>query len=126
MARRRGQAVTFEGLDELLRDLADLGPEIIAATMRAVEAGSEQIRDDTRAGVRVDTGALRAGVEAIVNRKRQEARIGWRDPKLYYVLFEEFGTSSIPANPALFTAAEAERVRFPDRVAAEVRKAITS
>jgi HK97 gp10 family phage protein len=117
-------SVTIEGLDDLRRRLGELGEEIRRAAEKAVSDAADAVRDDTREQVRVDTGALRNGVKVYLRKADLSAEVGWRDPDLYYATFQEFGTSRIPANPALTAAAEAERSRFPKRVTADVRKAI--
>jgi HK97 gp10 family phage protein len=116
--------VEIEGLDELLKRLDQLAEKIEAAALRAVKEAAEAVADGARGNVRVDTGRLREGVTVIIDKENLSASIGWRDPKLYYAVFQEFGTSSVPANPALTAAGETERQHFPARLAAEVRKAI--
>lgn len=116
--------VEIEGLEELRRRLGELGKEIRQAAEHAVAEAADAVRDDAREQVRVDTGALRNGVKVFLHRADLSAEVGWRDPDLHYATFQEFGTSRIPANPALTAAAEAERRRFPKRVTADVRKAI--
>ncbi|GAA3223260.1 HK97-gp10 family putative phage morphogenesis protein [Actinocorallia longicatena] len=112
MARRRG----IEGMAQLRRQLDELGEEIRGAALEAVEEAAEAVRDDTRANVRVDTGAGRDGVVVQMDAATISAEVGWVDPDLYYMAFQEHGTSSIPANPALTAAAEQERRRLPGRI----------
>lgn len=116
--------VTIEGLDELRRRLEDLGEQIREGAVHAVREAADAVRDDAQQQVRVDTGKLKRGLKTYVRKARLEADVGWRDPSLYYAKFQEFGTTRIPANPALTAAAEAERRRLPDRVSADVRRAI--
>lgn len=113
--------VTIIGLRDLQRRLGELDEEIHDGAARAVEEAAEAVRDEARDQVRVDTGAMRLGLKAYVDDSDLSADVGWRDPDLYYAKFQEFGTSSITANPALTAAAEAERRRFPARVTARVR-----
>lgn len=121
MARTR---VTVIGLGRLQRELGQLGDRIHEGAAEAVQEAAEAVRDEARDAVRVDTGALRRGLKAFVRESDLEADIGWRDPDLYYARYQEFGTSKISANPALTAAGEAERTRFPDRVAEDVRREI--
>lgn len=116
--------VTVVGLGRLRRRLADLDEEIKEGAANAVAEAADAVRDQARDAVRVDTGALRAGLKTYVRPAQLSADVGWRDPDLYYAKFQEFGTSSITANPVLTAAAEAERTRFPDRVTQQVRREI--
>lgn len=116
--------VTVVGLGRLRRRLADLDDEIHTGAANAVTEAAEAVRDEARDAVRVDTGALRRGLKAFVDEGALSADVGWRDPDLYYAQYQEFGTSSISANPALTAAAEAERGRFPGRVTEDVRREI--
>ncbi|MCD0450768.1 HK97 gp10 family phage protein [Actinocorallia sp. API 0066] len=114
----------MSGLPELMRELDRLGARIEAGVLKAVEESAQAVRTDARGAVRVDTGRLQRGLTVRVDRARLLAEVGWFDPKLYYAAFQEHGTSSIPANPALTSAAESERPRFPRRLAAEIEREI--
>lgn len=118
------QNVTIEGLAELRQRLEEVGEQIREAAGKAIEDAANATRDDAREQVRVDTGKLRRGLKAFVRKSELTADVGWRDPDLYYAKFQEFGTSKIPANPALTAAAEAERRRLPGRITEDVRRAI--
>ena len=120
MARRIG----VEGLDELKKRLDRLGEQIEAGVLKAVEESAQAVRTDARSSVRVDTGRLQRGLIVRINRSKLTAEVGWFDKDLYYAAFQEFGTSSVPANPALTGAAEAERPRFVRRLTEEVRREI--
>lgn len=121
MARVR---VTVEGWGRLKRRLNELPEDVRRGALDAVEEGARAVQSETRERVRVRTGALRNGVKVRVNERWLRADVGWSDPELYYAKYQEFGTSKITANPALTTAGEAERRRFPGRVSEEVRKEI--
>lgn len=116
--------VVIEGLPELRRRLEELGEEIRKGAVKAIRDAADAVRDDAREQVRVDTGALKRGLKTYVRPAKLEADVGWRDPQLYYAKFQEFGTTRIPANPALTAAAEAERRRLPGRISEDVRRAI--
>lgn len=118
------QRVTIVGWDRLVRQLNELPDEIRGGALKAVEDGARDVQNEARDAVRVRTGAMRRGLKARVRPDLLRADVGWTDPDLYYAKFQEFGTSSITANPALTVAAEAERRRFPRRISAEVRAAI--
>ena len=118
------ETVTIEGLERLRDRLEELGEQIRAAAEKAIRDAADAVRDDAREQVRVDTGKMRNGLKAYVRKSDLTAEVGWRDPKLYYAKFQEFGTTRISANPALTAAAEAERRRLPGRVSEDVRRAI--
>lgn len=118
MARRR---VTVEGLGQLRRRLDQLDEQIRAGVNKAVRESAKAVREDAAGRVRVDTGRLRDELLAVVNERRLSAEVGWFDDDLYYARYHEFGTSSIPANPVLATAAERERRRFVRRLTEDVR-----
>lgn len=115
---------TVTGIDKLSGDLTRLSKQIRESVRPAVKQSAEAVRQETRSGVRVDTGALRDGVEVRLVDDDLSAEVGWTDPDLYYATFQEHGTSKIPANPALTAAAEIERRRFLDRVSDRVREAL--
>lgn len=121
MARGRA-TVRIVGLAQLRERLADLEPELIEASKRAVEASAEAVRDETRQNVRVDTGNLRDKVAIRYSSDHLKASVGWKDRADWYAITQELGTKSIPAHPALGPAAESERTRFEARLRAEVER----
>jgi HK97 gp10 family phage protein len=122
MARRRGATVRITGLDQLRERLAELEPQLVEASKRAVEASAEAVRDDTRQNVRVKTGNLRDKVAIHYSSDHLKASVGWKDRADWYAVAQELGTKSIPAQPALGPAAEAERARFEARLRAEIER----
>lgn len=125
MARRRGRGgatVRIVGLEQLRNRLAELEPELVEASKRAVEASAEAVRDETRQNVRVKTGNLRDKVGIHYSSDHLKAAVGWKDRADWYAAAQEFGTKSIPAQPALGPAMEAERARFEARLRAEVER----
>jgi len=120
MARR----VTIEGWGRLKQRFHELPEEIRRGALNAVEDAARAVQSEARDMVRVRTGALRNGLKVRVNERWLRADVGWTDPELYYAKFQEFGTSKITANPALTTAGEAERRRFPGRISEDVRREI--
>lgn len=124
MARGSGIRVEIQGLGRLRERLAELAPEITAAGKKAVKESAEAIRDDAKQGVRVDSGNLRDSTDIKYEDDGQRAEIGWRDSDDMYASLHEHGTRKIPARPVLGPALEAERTKFPERIAAEVRKVL--
>ncbi|MFJ6615456.1 HK97-gp10 family putative phage morphogenesis protein [Streptomyces sp. NPDC091289] len=117
--------VSIEGLDALRDQLADLTPTIRAAGFKALEASADAIRADASRGVRVDTRNLQRSVKARLHNNRLRAEIGWWDRDDFYAILHEFGTRKIPARPALGPALAAERSKLPQRIQAEVRRALS-
>lgn len=122
MPRSGGIRVQVEGGDRLRRRLEDLEPELIEACKDAIAASAEQVQRETAASVRVDSGRLRRTVRIRYGAGGLIAQVGWFDADSYYAVFHEFGTSSIPAQPALQPALEGERNELPDRIRTEIRR----
>ncbi|MGK5529362.1 HK97-gp10 family putative phage morphogenesis protein [Streptomyces sp. URMC 129] len=127
MARRRGRrrggiTVRVRGAEDLLRRLEELPEEVLAALLHALKGTAEATRDGTAQRVRVDTGNLRDSVGIRYDGLRAE--VGWFDRQDLYALFTEFGTSSMPAQPALGPSLEEQRAQLVVRVRDEVRKAL--
>jgi len=123
MARRSRQTVTIDGLQELRRRLREVPDEVKDGARDAINEGAEAIRRDVERNVRVDTGRAREAVRVFSGWAfGLAADVGWKDPDVYYMKFNEFGTESIAADPVLTRAAEEERHRFPGRVGDSVRR----
>ncbi|GEC02954.1 hypothetical protein SSP24_06090 [Streptomyces spinoverrucosus] len=121
MARRGRVTVRVSGRDRLRRRLEDLPEDIGQALRKGVRESAEAVRDDTKRGVRVDTGNLRDNVGIEYEEDGLVATVGWHEDSEYYAVFHERGTRSIPAQPALGPALERERARYRARLTAEVR-----
>lgn len=112
----RGKGFRVEGADQLRAQLARLPEEIRKAERDAIAESAAVVEADQKAAMRVDTGAARAGVETRMASDGLSAEIGVFDPKLYYVVFQEFGTSEVPADPWAQPAAETERTKLTGRI----------
>lgn len=123
--RGRGDfTVRIEGIDRLRERIEALPDDVKDALRRAVREAAESVQADTRQAVRHDSGDLSTGVKVRYTTNQLAAQVGWRrgDLAAQYAAHHEFGTSSIPANPALTSAAEAERRRLVRRVTELVRR----
>lgn len=116
-----GKGIRVEGADKLRAQLAALPEEIRKGARQAIAESADAVRADEQAAMRVDTGAARAGVETRMAGDGLSAEIGVFDKDLYYVVFLEFGTSSIPAKPWATPAAEAERSKLRGRIERAVK-----
>ncbi|MFE6223329.1 HK97 gp10 family phage protein [Streptomyces sp. NPDC057854] len=112
------------GLPSVQQQLGRLPDAIEQACARALAESADAIVGDVRANVRKDTRALAEGAGSRLATNRLRADVGWWLPEHSYAKYPELGTRRRAAQPSLLPAAEAERRRFPDRVAAEINKAI--
>lgn len=122
--RRSGITVTIEGLPELRRRLEEMPTEVRAACFRALRASAGAIVDGTKDNVKIDTGNLKGSVKARFENSRLRAEVGWWDRDDTYAVWQEFGTRRMPARPSLGPALEQEKQHLPDRIKAEVRRAV--
>lgn len=130
MARRRRRRrspvrMQVHGMDSLRESLEALAPLLLEASRAAVEASAEAVQEQTRDGVRVDTGNLRDHVGITYARGGLAAKVGWKDRSDWYATIHEFGSQKITAQPALGPALEQERARFEDRLKIEVRRVLS-
>ena len=111
-----------EGLDKLLRQLKELGPEII----EAAEAGLSEVAGDAKTEmqqrVRVDTGRLRDSIR--VRGEGMDLNVGPGDEEKDKALANEFGTRHMPAQPYVLPAAEQARKEMPKVIGEHVRKVL--
>jgi HK97 gp10 family phage protein len=118
---KRGKApkvtVTVEGLDRLRSRLEKLPDEMRKGAEKAVRDETEEVAQDMRDSVPVDTGALRDGMQA-----ESDGLSGKATSTAAHSWVVEAGSSKMPARPFAQPAAERSRVRFPDRVSAAVRE----
>ncbi|MGI5443391.1 HK97-gp10 family putative phage morphogenesis protein [Streptomyces shenzhenensis] len=116
--------MSIEGLPELRRRLEELPAEVRAACFRALRSSVGAVVDGAKGNVKVDTGNLRSGVKARFENSRLRAEVGWWDRDDSYAVWQEFGTRRMLARPALGPALEEEKQHLPDRIKAEVRRAV--
>ncbi|MCZ7414315.1 HK97-gp10 family putative phage morphogenesis protein [Streptomyces sp. WMMC897] len=121
---RRGVTVQITGRQRLMRRLEELEPELREALQDAVKESAENVAADTRRGVRVDTGNLRAKVAIRYEDDGLVADVGWHEDPEYYARYHELGTRRFPAQPALAPALERERAVATRRLSAAVRSVL--
>lgn len=120
---RSGISVSVEGADRLQRQLEELSGELYEAVDTAIQEAADAIAEDTRRRVQVDTGNLKRSVAVRTDTGPViRADIGWFDRSDDYAVWQEFGTRSMPARPALGPAANAEKRNIPARIQAAVRR----
>jgi len=114
-----GSRVTIkvDGLDALRGKLAQLPDQMRKGAERAISDEVEEIAQDMRDSVPVDTGALQGGIQA-----ESEGLTGKAVSTADHSWAVEGGTSRMPARPFAQPAAERSRTRFPERVSAAVRE----
>ncbi len=99
------------------RRFRELPDRITEGAQTAVEESGESVRDSVSRNVRVWRGKLKNKVKVrFVGALGLTADVGWFDDDTYYAQFQEFGTSSIEADPVLTRAALEEEGEFPDRL----------
>lgn len=111
--------ITVEGMDKLRSRLEGLPDQMRAGAERAVADETEEVAQDMRDTVPIDTGALQDGIQA-----EAEGLRGQAVSTAQHSFAVEGGTSKMPARPFAQPAAERSRVRFPDRVSAAVREEV--
>lgn len=117
---RGGKVVTeVRGLDALLGKLDKLPGQMTAAAERAVADETDEVTQDMRDTCPVDTGALRAGMQAEV-----DGLSGKAVSTAAHSFAVEGGTSKMPAQPFAEPAAERSRTRFPGRVSEYVKEGL--
>jgi HK97 gp10 family phage protein len=111
-------------LIELRARLHDEAADVVAGTAFAIEAEAKVNvpRDPARPPKdpgRAVTGALRNSIQAVME---PGDGLKWRvNVGQFYGLFQEFGTSKMPARPYLVPAVEKLKQQFYDRIKAIVR-----
>lgn len=110
-------SITVDGLDRLGGKLDKLPAQMRAGAVRAVADETNDVAQDMRDSVPVDTGALQDGIRAEVDDLRGEA-VSTAD----HSWAVEGGTSRMPARPFAQPAAERARGRFADRISTAIRE----
>jgi HK97 gp10 family phage protein len=122
----------IRGVPRLRRKLRRMEPDVRAGVVDALREGAEQVRDDAKSRVPVNTGALRDYIKVIKGKSRDglswlvglpKPKSGRRKKKIewpFYGIFVEFGTVKMRARPFLFPAFESRK----RAVFARVRKAV--
>ena len=110
------------GVDELLRELAGLAPDLLAESRPLVAAQAARTADEVRAALPVATGALRASVHVVTPGGTGPGRLATRVVVgADYAEFVEFGTPLMPARPVFVSAVRRGRQAFAAAVIARVR-----
>lgn len=110
------------GLDRLHVKARKAAETIVEATDRAERSAAEELRDDMKSRVRVDTGDLRDSIR--VETGAEGLRVGPGDEQKDKALANEFGTRHMSAQPYVVPAMEAIRRKFPEKVVQEVNKSL--
>jgi len=105
------------------RRLNRLPEAVMEGAGAAVRESSEAIRAQVERTVRVWRGLLRNKIRVReIGARGLTADVGWFDRDVYYAQFQEFGTSSITADPVLTRASLEEEREFPRRVRNEIER----
>jgi HK97 gp10 family phage protein len=118
-----GSSVVIGGA-ALRAALAQLGDDVDDAAIEVVLIAAGQAQDEWQQRAPVDTGAYRAHIDIRLSDGGFTAEVGVFDVAIDYEEYVEFGTSSMPAQPAMTPTVEDERVRLPRLAAALIGKAL--
>lgn len=110
------------GLDKLRTAARKAAENITEASARAERSAAEDMRDDMKSRVRVDTGELRDSIR--VEAGGEGLRVGPGDEQGEKALANEFGTRHMSAQPYVVPAMEAARRKFPEKVVQEVKRSL--
>lgn len=123
-------AITVSGAAAARKALAQVDPAVRASLAEAVRDEADQVTDDARSHVRVDSGDLQQSIAPQVTGLSAEIRprsaLSDDSPKDHAIkaAVNEFGKSNDPGQPYMVPAAEASRNRWPTRAADAVRRAV--
>lgn len=121
MAKYKSKAV---GLDQVLKELEKVGEDAVNAAKEGLAASAQYVQASAKKTVHKDTGAAAANIEVRYENDDLTAKVGWFDPRFYYMIWQELGTSSIKAWPALTRAGRRGQKRFLKEVSDRVQKEI--
>lgn len=97
---------------------ARIAGQVDAAVQRAMEETAVAAKADARGRARVDTGAMRDGIDAEVTTTGAGRRRMTLSGSVSYTLFHELGTSKLSAQPMLRPAIDQEAGRLSARIKA--------
>jgi len=108
-------------VSEMKRELDRASDELLAAFSDAVKESAQQVRENARRTVPVDTGNLR---DSITHRSKGDMRreVYVDTTTATYGHIVEFGSSGRPEHPFMGPAADMERAAFKQRVVAAVKR----
>ena len=110
------------GVDDLLRELVGLAPDLLAESRPLVAAQAARTADEVRAALPVATGALRASVHVVTPGGTRPGRLATRVVVgADYAAFVEFGTPLMPPRPVFVPAVRRGRQAVAAAVIARVR-----
>lgn len=115
--------ITFEGLDDLRRQLAELTDRPLVEK-RALETAGEHLRKEIQNSVPIRSGALKA---AITKGEVQNGKIligPSQQGPAFRAHFLEYGTSKMSAKPFMRPAFEREKSRIETILANELRRGL--
>lgn len=109
------------GTDRLKSQLIAMAERMVKAAAQAERDGAEDVQEDMRAFVPVDSGRLRDSIR--VEEAGSGLNVGPGD-EVDYAMYVEYGTSEIAAQPYAGPAADRARSAFVGTVRDTVKKVI--
>lgn len=110
-----GNTSEIFGLAELTANVNAINAQLRAALPEIVMQAAEILEVEIRSRAPVDTGALVASLDAKADRRKDavsatvEIERSGKDGTEHYAIFQEFGTSKMPAQPFFRPGVEAAR-----------------
>jgi HK97 gp10 family phage protein len=112
------------GLKQVIRELDKVGEGAVNAAKEGVQVSAQYVQKSAKRTVRKDTGAAAANIEVRYENDGLTAKVGWFDPRFYYMLWHELGTTHFKAQPGLTRAGRRGQKRFLKEVSALVEKEV--
>lgn len=118
VSARQAGGPAGRGVLRLTWNGARIAARIEAGVQQAMDQTANEAQADARSRARVDTGRMRAGIEAAVRTTgggRRQIVLSGSAP---YTIFHELGTSRITAQPMLRPAMDAAALKLRQRIRA--------
>ena len=112
------------GVDELLKQIEELGRKGASVENKALKQAGEFIADETRKEVPVDTGNLRDSIEVSHIKRGENAKYVHVYTDLPYGWMLEFGTWKMNANPFMGRAYASNYWKAQKIIMNELRKGL--
>lgn len=114
------------GMSEMNASLAGLNAQLVAALPGIVLQGAAIVQQEIQQRAPVDTGALKASIDTVANRRAQSASatVQAEDSAQggieHYAIFKEYGTSKAAATPFFRPGVEAARPKVEALVTQQI------
>lgn len=120
------------GLDDMSANVAALNAQLVAALPGIVLQGAAIVQQEIQRRAPVDTGALKASIDAVAARRAlsASATVQAEDSAQggieHYAIFKEYGTSKVAAQPFFRPGVEAARPKVEALVTQQILNVVNS